>query len=275
MSTVTSVALLFALPTVRARADAYVSVSAGGFSPGSVTIAPGEAVIWVVADDMGPYTISSPTGAWGPRYLYDLGDSDGLQFNQVNDYPYYDAFSGHSGIVYVRDAVPNIPPSVTITSPANGAVFNAPAAFTFASEASDPDDGLMEVDFYVGSDLVEELFAGPFAVAVTNLAAGSYTLMAVAYDYALAATTNAISITVQARPGAAITLGSPQLVGGQFQFTVAGLAAGKTVVLQSSAALGLSAGWTALETKVANTGPTTFTTSVLPGIRFFRVMQAP
>src|SRR5947207_15312591 len=96
------IALFTLLCALQAQADAYVSVSIDGFSPSSVTIAPGDAVYWTVADDLGPYTISSPVGDWGPRYLYDEGDSDGLQFNEAGDYSYYDAFNYNYGVVHVR-----------------------------------------------------------------------------------------------------------------------------------------------------------------------------
>src|SRR5579859_3887045 len=94
------------------QADAYVQVSIDGFSPAAVSITPGEAVYWIVADDWGPYTISSDSGAWGPRYLYDPGDTEGLQFNQVGDYTYYDAFNFNYGVVHVRPGLPNMPPAV-------------------------------------------------------------------------------------------------------------------------------------------------------------------
>src|SRR6266404_262965 len=115
------VALAATVCTTRAWADAYVQVSIGGFSPSSVTISPGEVVYWMVGDDMGPYSISSESGAWGPRYLYDQGDVEGLQFDQVGDYSYYDAFNYNYGVVHVRIGLPNSPPTVSIASPTDGA----------------------------------------------------------------------------------------------------------------------------------------------------------
>src|SRR5207245_11023808 len=91
----------------------------------------------------------------------------------------------------------NIPPSVTITNPANYAVFSDPASFAFAVAASDTDvDGLSDVEFYVGTDLIDDIFSEPFTTSVTGLPAGSYTLTTIAYDNAGATATNSIAITV-------------------------------------------------------------------------------
>jgi hypothetical protein len=252
-----------------------VQVSIDGFSPSSVTIAPGDAVYWMVVDDMGPYTISSTSGAWGPRYLYDAGDTDGLQFNQTGDFFYYDAFNSNDGVVHVRPSVPNLPPSVTIASPHDGAIFIAPASFAFEVNAFDLDDGLSDVEFYVGADWWDDVFDIPFSTSVTNLAAGSYVLQAIAYDFSGATATNSVSITVQSGSAPRITLSAPRLVSGQFQFDVSGLTAGKQVVLQSATSLAASGNWLPLQTNTVNISSTTLSQAVLPGNHFFRVLQLP
>ncbi|MEI4861389.1 Ig-like domain-containing protein, partial [Klebsiella pneumoniae] len=76
----------------------------------------------------------------------------------------------------------NLPPSVTITNPTANAILTAPATFEFSVDASDPDDGLSDVEFYVGTNLVDDVFSAPFATGITNLTAGTYVLTAIAYD---------------------------------------------------------------------------------------------
>ena len=48
----------------------------------------------------------------------------------------------------------NKPPSVTLTGPANGGAFNAPASIAMSATASDSDGTITRVDFYRGSTLL-------------------------------------------------------------------------------------------------------------------------
>ena len=266
--------ILLISPATPLCADAYVEVSLNGFSPSSVSIAQGDSVYWMQVDDLGPYAIVSSTGAWAPAYLYVSGDVVTVPpFNKLGDFFYYDGINGFNGVVHVGPAVPNLPPSVAITTPQDGAVFTAPATFTFEAHASDPDDGLSDVEFYVGSEWVDDVFSSPFSTTITNLAAGAYVLQAIAYDYTGATATNSISITV--RNGTGIKLGAPRLIGGQFQFDVAGLTIGKQVVLQSTMSLGPSANWMPLQTNQVNSASTSFSTAVRTGNHFYRVQQLP
>jgi hypothetical protein len=258
----------------RACADAYVEVSLNGFYPSSVNIAQGDSVYWMQVDDLGPYAIASSTGAWAPAYLYDPGDVVTVPpFDKQGDFYYYDAINGFNGVVHVGPAVPNLPPSVTIATPQAGAVFSAPANFTFEVNASDPDDGLSDVEFYVSSEWVDDVFASPFSTTITNLAAGTYVLHAIAYDYTGATATNSISITVQT--GAGIMLSAPRTAAGQFQFDVAGLTIGKQVVLQSATNLGASPNWISLQTNQVTSPSTSFSTAMRTGNHFYRVQQLP
>ena len=259
----------------RVWADAYVQVSIDGFSPAGVTIAPGEAVYWMVADDWGPYSISSDSGAWGPRYLYDPGDVEFLQFNQMGDFTYYDAFNLNYGVVHVSVGVPNLPPTVSITSPADGVVLTAPASFSFLADATDLDNGVSDVEFYIDSVLVDDVFGSPFGITVSQLAPGSYTLQVVAYDLAGASATSSISITVQTGSTPRITLSQPSVASGQLSFQASGLTAGKQVVLESTTSLAASATWTPLQTNVVNGSSTTFASAFRPGNHFFRAVQLP
>lgn len=99
-----------------------------------------------------------------------------------------------------------IPPAVSLTSPANNAVFNAPASFTLAASASDTDGYVQKVDFYQGANLVGTSTASPYTLPLSNLAAGSYSFTAVATDNNnLATTSSAVNILVNAVPTVSIT----------------------------------------------------------------------
>ena len=97
------------------------------------------------------------------------------------------------------------PPSVTITNPVNGAVFTAPANVTIQASAADTDGTVTNVQFLVGSTVLTNDNAAPFAAVTNNLAAGSYTLSAIAADNNGVKTTNSVNIIVNALPSISIT----------------------------------------------------------------------
>ncbi len=112
--------LMLALGALRARADVLVDVTFFSIFPDPVYISTGEAVFWTDADGGGPYGIYANNGSWQTQT-----DSYGIRFLQAGTYGYFDD-NGNTGTIYVTA---NIPPSVTITNPANNAVLSAPASF--------------------------------------------------------------------------------------------------------------------------------------------------
>ena len=89
----------------------------------------------------------------------------------------------------------NSPPTVSLTSPANGATFEAGSILTLAATASDPDGSVSRVDFLANGTQVGSDDAAPFTVQWGGVAAGSYTLTAVATDN-LGATKTSTPITI-------------------------------------------------------------------------------
>lgn len=99
--------------------------------------------------------------------------------------------------------VPNTPPSVSISSPANGATFTAPANIAVTANATDSDGSVAQVDFYAGNTLLGSDTTAPFSVTWASVAAGSYALTAAATDNLGATTTSAaVNITVNPPPPA-------------------------------------------------------------------------
>lgn len=97
---------------------------------------------------------------------------------------------------YSTDA-PNKPPTVSLSAPAGGGTFNAPASITLTASASDSDGTISSVAFYQGTTSIGSVTSSPFTVTWTNVAAGSYSLTAKATDNLGAVTTSAsVSITV-------------------------------------------------------------------------------
>jgi RHS repeat-associated protein len=105
-----------------------------------------------------------------------------------------------AGITFaLRPAPPNIPPTVSLTSPAGGATFTAPAAITLTATAADTDGTIAKVEFFHGGTNLIATFTEefPYTFNWTNVAAASYTLTAKATDNLNATTTSApINVTV-------------------------------------------------------------------------------
>jgi hypothetical protein len=94
------------------------------------------------------------------------------------------------------------PPTVSITSPANGASFAAPGPVTITANAATSSGSIARVDFYRGgTTLVGSATAAPYKVVWANVLAGAYSLTAKATSSAgLSATSAAVNITVSAAP---------------------------------------------------------------------------
>jgi RHS repeat-associated protein len=92
---------------------------------------------------------------------------------------------------------PNVPPTVSLTAPANGAVYIAPAAITLTANTADSDGTVSRVDFYNGITPIGSATAAPYTFTWTNVPAGTYVLTAQATDN-LGATivSTAVNVTV-------------------------------------------------------------------------------
>jgi hypothetical protein len=88
------------------------------------------------------------------------------------------------------------PPTVTLTT--NGTSFVAPATITLAAAASDLDGQVARVEFLSGRTRVHTATTAPYSFAWRNVAAGTYSLTAVAFDHEGASATSApVVLTVQ------------------------------------------------------------------------------
>jgi hypothetical protein len=132
----------------------------------------------------------------------------------------------------VSTAASNAAPAVSLTAPANGAAFNAPANITLSASATDSDGTVSRVEFYAGTSLVGTATASPYQINWPNIAAGTYSLSAVAIDNLGAATrSGTASITVSPSNGLpSVSLVSPA--------EGASLAAGSSVTVSANASDG-------------------------------------
>ena len=122
------------------------------------------------------------------------------------------ALNGYSRVIEVEAwgmaAAGNMPPTVSITSPTEGASFAAPANTTISAIANDNDGTVTSVAFYANGTLIGTDASSPYSVPWNNVSAGNYTLTAVATDNDGATTTSSavhVSVVVNAPPTVAIT----------------------------------------------------------------------
>jgi hypothetical protein len=103
---------------------------------------------------------------------------------------------------FVRVDIPqaNQPPTVTLTSPADGGIYTAPAKINLAATANDPDGTVSSVSFYDGSSLIATDTASPYTYRWNVAAVGTHVLTAKATDNQGATTTSStVTITVKKR----------------------------------------------------------------------------
>jgi glucose/arabinose dehydrogenase len=94
----------------------------------------------------------------------------------------------------------NTPPTVSITSPTNGASFPVPASVTIEATAHDTDGTITKVEFFDGTTSLGSDTISSYSVTA-NLGLGSHALTAVATDNAGASSTSAVvTITVTTVP---------------------------------------------------------------------------
>ena len=106
----------------------------------------------------------------------------------------------------------NVPPSVTITNPADNAVFGNTDSVTVGTSASDSDGSVTNVQLFNGAVLLRSFSTGPYNFSGTalagNFALGTNTLTAVATDNLGATATSAPVHVIIARYLPPITNGT-------------------------------------------------------------------
>jgi len=110
--------------------------------------------------------------------------------------------------------VGNNAPTVSLTSPSNGASFVPPATITVTATASDSDGSISKVEFYNGSSLLSTVTTSPYSATFTGVPAGTYILTARAYDNQGLSTTSTVatvtvSSTTTANKAPTVSLTSP------------------------------------------------------------------
>jgi hypothetical protein len=113
-----------------------------------------------------------------------------------------------SSAVQVSVVIPppeNVPPTVALTSPQDGAVFQTDESIELRATASDSDGTVVKVEFFRNGQLVHTDTSAPYQYNQPALAVGSYTFSAKAYDNSGAtAQSNTVNVRINARPQVSI-----------------------------------------------------------------------
>jgi hypothetical protein len=139
------------------------------------------------------------------------------------------AVTTSTAIAITVSTTANIAPAVSITSPANNALFATGSTVTINANATDTDGTIAKVEFFQGATKLGEDFTTPYSLAWVGVPVGSYSLTAKATDNLGAVTTStAIAITVNtANIAPAVSITSPA--------NNAGFVTGSTVAITANA----------------------------------------
>lgn len=268
-------ALFLGWPIHGHGANISILVGSGGsrFVPAATNINVNDQVIWSWASFNHNVTSLSNPPSWTASATMSSGTFSNT-FTVPGSYPYECTIHAGVGMLgSVTVIAPNQPPTVSITNPANGTVLAAPANLTIKASASDSDGSVTNVQFLVGSAIVSNVTTSPFVAITNNLAAGSYTLSAIASDNLGAKNTNSVSLSVVTPVAVAFT-NAAKTVGTNFQFSYAANV-GLSYVIQRSTNLA-PANWIPVITNVAASNPVVFV-DIKPtnNSTFYRVGRMP
>ena len=251
-----------------------VSVMSDFFSPASITISANDQVEWTWGGSHHNVTSTSSPQAWTPSATQNAGATFVNTFTTAGTYPYectIHASFGMKGSVTVNPAS-QPPPTVMLTSPTNGMTLAAPASLKLQASTTDSGGTVTNVQFLIGSSVVSNCTTAPFAATTNNVAAGVYSLSAVATDNLGGKATNSVSVSVVTPLSLAIS--ALQRAGGTFQFSYAANP-GLTYVVQLTTNLAGSV-WVPIATNQASGNPAVFIDNQATNNRaFYRVNRLP
>ncbi len=201
-----SVATVLASMQVRAI-NTDVVISGFAFNPPTVTVHVGDTVTWTQHDSIQHSVTSDGSPALWNSGLLSLNQKFVRTFSSAGTFPYHciPHASFMKGTIIVAPA-PNQPPSVTLTSPSDGAVLAFPASFSVAANASDPDGSVASIRYFAGTNALGIVTNPPYQLLVTNLTAAVYSLTAVATDNLGSSTTSGpVKVTIDSPPSIRVT----------------------------------------------------------------------
>lgn len=258
-----------------ATANVTVNNSPIGFVPATTSIHSGDQVIWTWPSGSNFHNVTSTSipQVWPASATLSGPATFTNTFTTAGTFPYECTIHLFTGSIIVAAAI--LPPGVSITNPAPGAVFSVPADVTIQAIATDPNSGgsVTNVQFLAGSTILTNEAVAPFVAIASNLAAGSNTLFAIATDNLGANATNSVTISV-VTPVPLLLGTARQLSATAFQFSYSANA-GLSYIVQRTTNLA-SPDWITISTNTAAGNPEVFMdiqATNSPG--FYRVGRLP
>ncbi len=176
-----------------------------------------------------------------------------------------------AGFTYTRStsgAVTPPAPTVSITNPVAGAVFAAPANLKLGASAAVSAGAVTNVAFFAGATLLGSAQASPFSVIGSSLAAGNYSLTAVATAAGISTTSAVVNVSVVAP--VAVSNSAPAVLSSHFSFNYSANV-GLSYVIQRSTNL---INWTPVLTNLASTASVHFADPAPAGAAaYYRVVR--
>src|ERR1035437_9991519 len=176
-------------------ATANVSVVNNAFLPASTNIAIGDQVTWTWPSGSFNHNTVSSGGIWtspvnsGPATFSHT-------FTSAGSFPYSCTIHGFTGTINV--STPNVPATISITTPVAGTIFTAPANVPIIATANDSDGSVTNVSFFDGVTFLGRTNNTPYTVTA-SLATGAHALTAVVTDnLGLSTTSTVVNVTVSA-----------------------------------------------------------------------------
>jgi hypothetical protein len=182
---------------------------------------------------------------------------------------------GSGTVSYTRSTAPAAnPPTVSISSPTEGAVFANPATITLTANASVTGGTVTNVEYFAGTTSLGKATTSPFSVTAALPGANTFALTAVATAAGLSSTSTVVHVSVVAPVDVSLT--TLAAARGVFAFSYSN-DPGLRYVIESSSDLSSLANWTRVVTNMPTANPATFSepfSSTTPA-RFFRVGRLP
>ncbi|MCG8459788.1 MAG: Ig-like domain-containing protein, partial [Holophagales bacterium] len=188
------------VPTATFLLARVIPIGAGsGYGANAAQVAPLNAAIDSVAAAMD--TAQSPVQVVDANAGFDLVTM--MQGDQLHPNELGEQFIANAWRAALAPLLPagNPAPTVTLTAPAPGASFLAPATVSLSADANDPNGSVSEVRFYADGQLLSTDTVAPWAFDWTSVPAGNYSLTAVAEDDQGASRTSAPSPITVLAPG--------------------------------------------------------------------------
>ncbi len=268
----TGILFCLAVPLSGVGATANVNVVNFAFNPSTTNINVGDTVVWswVPGGLFHNVTSTDTPQAWPASATLNGPATFSVTFTKGGIFPYECTVHLFKGSINVASA--SVPPDVFITSPTAGAVFSEPANVTIQVTATNNDNTVTNIQFLVGSSVLTNETVPPFSAVTDGLAAGDYTLSAIASDNMGLTATNSVAISVVTP--APIVISALQTSSTSFQFDYTATP-GLQYVVQYSTNLNLP-NWTPIVTNMATGNPETFVdTNATNNPAFYRVGQMP